>query len=86
MEVKVLRRSEAMSQPRAMSQITSDDQLKDVDVLPTCQAHRSTSYCPSWEAANPDKTCRRIARYEVDGVPLCGQHAGEVALSEILKK
>lgn len=30
--------------------------------------------------------CGRIARFKVDGVPLCTQHAGEAALKHLLKQ
>lgn len=30
--------------------------------------------------------CARVARYDIDGVPLCKQHAGEAALEYLIKR
>lgn len=81
--VRILRRPEAVAQPRSLTEI-SDKSIKDVAHLPKCQAKRSTRYCGTWEAEHPDKTCSRSARYEINGVPLCGTHAGEVVLRHAL--
>lgn len=84
MKIKVLRRPEALSQPRTMGMVTGV-QIVDVDILPSCAAKRSTRYAPGYEADHADKTCKMSARYEIDGVPMCARHAGEVTLAHALE-
>lgn len=84
MRIKILRRPEALSQPRNMGAVTGV-QVLDVDMLPSCAAKRSTRYAPGYEANHHDKSCKMSARYEIDGKPLCARHAGEVTLAHALE-
>lgn len=85
MKVRILKRAEALHQPRQLNEISRPDMVRHVETLPQCEAQRSSRYCGSYEANHPDKTCTLAARYEIDGLNLCGRHAGEIALSFLLR-
>lgn len=85
MKIEILERTEAAAPPRALNTINDKKHIRTVDHLPRCEASRVTRYARGWEDEHPDKTCSRCARYRIDGVNLCSQHAGEVTLNHVLK-
>jgi len=51
--------------------------------LPRCEAVREAAYYN--DTAATDKQCKLHAKYELEGKNLCTSHAGQVALSILLK-
>lgn len=64
------------------------EQLPEPKTYPSVSGPRCSRLVKSTGTANFQKNnrrCARVARFKVDGVRLCEQHAGSAALSYFLK-